>query len=140
MSCQPTSVCGHLLLRNENLLRAVDDEVAAGIQRTLVQLSEISVREAVQQTVRRSQHYRDLANERLLVLCFYWCLSLAEDGLRYVDVQWSRVSAYSHYHTAITQIHMRPPIGKNYINGTVLSSHSFNASTDTVHYIILHYM
>jgi len=82
-----TSVGGHLLLCNQHLLRTVDDKVAAGIKRTLVQLREITVRQGIQQTVRRPQHYRDLADESLLVLRLDRRLSLADNSLGYVDIQ-----------------------------------------------------
>jgi len=90
----PTSVRSHLLLCNEHLLGAVDDKVAAGIQRTLIQFREIAVSETTQQTVRRSQHYWDLANECLLVLCLHWCLSLADNGFGYVNVEWCGIATY----------------------------------------------
>ena len=46
--------------RRAYLFRSVDNEVAAGVQRTLVELGQISVREARQQTVRGPEHNRNL--------------------------------------------------------------------------------
>ena len=54
--------------RDQHLLRPVDDEVPPGVERTLVQLSQVSVRHPGQQAVGRAHHDRDLADERLLVL------------------------------------------------------------------------
>ncbi len=42
-----------------HLLWTVDDEISAGVEGTLVQLCQISVCHAVEQTVRGTQHDRD---------------------------------------------------------------------------------
>ena len=54
--------------RDQHLLRPVDDEVPPGVERTLVQLGQVSVRHPGQQAVGRAHHDRNLADERLLVL------------------------------------------------------------------------
>ena len=85
-------VGGHLLLRDENLLGPVDDEVAARIQRALVQLRQISVSHATEETVRGAQHDGDLANEGLGVLSLDGFLSVFGHGLEDVDVEGRRIS------------------------------------------------
>ena len=89
-----TGVGRHLLLRDQHLLRAVDDEVAAGVERALVELGEVAVIEAVEDAVRRPQHDRDFADERLLVLRLDRVFAVRPDHrLRDVDVQRRRVPA-----------------------------------------------
>ena len=46
--------------RSAYLFRSVDDEVAAGVERTLVELGQIAVGESRQQAVCGAQHDRDL--------------------------------------------------------------------------------
>lgn len=58
----------HFFLRNEYFFRSVYDEVAAGIQRTLVQFSQITVGQTGQQAVLGSQHDWNFANKGLLML------------------------------------------------------------------------
>lgn len=42
-----TCVSCHFLLSNDDLLRAVDDEIATRVQWTLIQLSQITIRQVV---------------------------------------------------------------------------------------------
>ncbi len=80
-------VRGHLLLRDQNLLGPVDDEVTAGVQRALAQLAQVTVGEAVEEAVSRTKHDGNFADERLVVLRLAGFFAFDDDGLRYVDVQ-----------------------------------------------------
>ena len=90
---QSTCIGSHFLLCNEHLLRAVDDEISAGVQGTLVKLREIAVCQPVEQAVRGSQHDRDLAHKGLLVLGLYGVLPISDHGLGDVYIEWCRVPA-----------------------------------------------
>lgn len=76
-----------------HLLRAVDNEVASGVQWALVELTQVTVRQAAQQTVGGAKHDGNLADEGLLVLGLDLLLALLHDGLGDVHVQGSRVPA-----------------------------------------------
>jgi len=80
-------------LRDEHLLRAVDDEVSAGVKGTLVQLRQVTVSEARQETVGGAQHDGDFADERLLVLGLHWVFIWLYHSLCNVHIQWRRVPA-----------------------------------------------
>ncbi len=66
-------VGGHLLLGDQHLLGAVDDEVAARVQGTLVELGQVAIGQLAEQAVEGFQHDRDLADWHLLQkeVCFY---------------------------------------------------------------------
>ena len=89
------SISCHLLLSNQYLLRAIDNKVSSRIKRTLVQFSQISVRQSWQQTVRRSQHDWNLANECLLMSSLLGILSISVDCLNDVNIKGSRVCQVS---------------------------------------------
>lgn len=74
-----------------HLLRAVDDEITSRVQWTLVQLTEVAVRQAAQQAISRAEHDGNFADEGLLVLRLDLLLPLLYDGLCYVHVKWGRV-------------------------------------------------
>ena len=95
-------VGAHLLLRDEHLLGAVDDEVAALIVRALAELGELLVRVVVEGAVLRPEHDGHLAEEHLGVLLRHDLLRLdilashrvllargrgGDDRLCHVDVQ-----------------------------------------------------
>ena len=88
-----TCVCSHLLLGNENFLRAINDEVSTRVKRTFIELSEITVSKSTQHTVRWPQHDGNLADECLLMLCFYWVFSFFQHRLCDVHIQRCRVAA-----------------------------------------------
>ena len=91
-------VGAHLLLRDEHLLRSIDDKVAALVVRALAKLGELLVRVVVERAVLRPQHDGHLAEEHLgVLLCFDNLDVLArrlvdlvrrgDGGLGHVDVQ-----------------------------------------------------
>ena len=45
-------ICGHTLLRNEDLLRTIDDEVSSRIVRTFIQVKEFLVTQLVEDAIR----------------------------------------------------------------------------------------
>lgn len=53
-----TQIHKHILA---NLLWSIDDEVSSGVEGTLVQLCQVSVRHAVEEAVVGAQHNRDFA-------------------------------------------------------------------------------
>lgn len=99
-----TCICSHLFLSNQHFLWAVNDEVSAGIQRTLVQFCEITIRQSVQQTIRGAKHDGNLANERLLMLCFHRILAFLDHCLRNVHIKWSRISGNRNIFNSLTTL------------------------------------
>ena len=85
-------VCRHLLLRNEDFLRPVDDEIAAGIEGAFVEFCEVAVREVIEEAVGGSEHDGDLPDEGLGVLVYDGVFSLVLDRLGDVNVEWGRVT------------------------------------------------
>ena len=79
------------LLQSRYLLGAVDDEVAPGVQGTLVELTQITIRQAAQQAVGGAEHDGDFTDEGLLVLGQQLVLALLDDGLGDVHVERGRV-------------------------------------------------
>lgn len=75
------------------LLGAIDDEVASGVQRALIELAQVTVRQAAQQAVGGAKHDGNLADEGLLVLRLDLLLALLNDGLGDVHVEGCRVPA-----------------------------------------------
>lgn len=73
------------------LLGAVDDEITSGVEWTLVELTQVSVRQAAQQTVGGAKHDGNFTNESLLVLSLQLVLPLLYDGLCDVNVKGGRV-------------------------------------------------
>lgn len=78
-----------------DLLGAIDDEVAARVERTLVELTQVTIRQAAQQAVGGAEHDGNFADEGFLVLRLLLLLSLLYDGLGDVDVQRSRVPKHT---------------------------------------------
>lgn len=74
-----------------HLLGAVDNEVASGVQWALVKLTQVTVRQAAQQTVGGAKHDGNLADEGLLVLRLDLLLALLHDGLGDVHIEGSRI-------------------------------------------------
>lgn len=74
-----------------HLLRTVDDEIPSGVQRTLVELAQISIRQAAQQAVGGAKHDGNFPNEGLLVLCLQLLFTFLYNGLCDVNIQGGRV-------------------------------------------------
>ena len=74
------------------LLRTIDDEVAPGIKRTLIKLTQVSVCQAAQEAVCGAEHDRNFTNEGFLMLGLNLVLPLLDDGLCDVDIQGSRIT------------------------------------------------
>ena len=84
-------VGAHLLLRDENLLGSVDDEVAALVVGALAELGELLVRVVVQRAVLGAKHDGHLADENLIDLLHLLGLVFGGghggDRFRHVDVE-----------------------------------------------------
>lgn len=70
-----------------HLLWTVDDEITTGVQRTLVELAQISIRQAAQQAVGGAKHDGNFTDEGLLVLSLQVVFAFLYDGLCDVDIQ-----------------------------------------------------
>lgn len=69
------------------LLWAIDDEITSGVQRTFIEFTEVSVRQATQQAVSGAQHDGNFTNKGFLVLGLNLILPLLYDGLCDVNIQ-----------------------------------------------------
>lgn len=69
------------------LLGAVDDEITPRVQRTLIELTQVSVRQATEQAVGGAKHDGNFTDEGLLVLSLQLILPFLYDGLCDVNIQ-----------------------------------------------------
>ena len=60
------TVFAHLLLYQDNLLCAIDDEVASRVKRTFMKPSHVHLRLTVEDTIRASKHHRHASNQHFL--------------------------------------------------------------------------
>lgn len=82
-----------------NLLWTIDDEVASRVQWAFVQLTEITICQAAQQTVRGTEHDGNFAYKRFLMLRLLLLFSILYDSLCDVHIQRGGIPASHSVHS-----------------------------------------